>query len=255
MSDTFHEILAVITREAEAISKGNGAASAIAGLVHSLAGVLAQHDAALAETNARIDRITRRGNCCPHPVERHAYNGCAECGCCMRWDEHPDRDLDESEAARVERVGLRAENARLTVLLADAQECIVDRGQLIADKIALTAERDEVREWRTSVSSAIKNAPEFEPGAWAGDKEGWGYHFEIVNFLHRDRLALRARVEEAERDASKWQGIATGRREETAAAIADYIEVAYNSDGFDDAADLKREAIADIREGKWKDGL
>jgi len=218
MSDTFHEILAVITREAEVISKGNGAASAIAGLVHSLAGVVAQHDAALTETNARIDHI--------RPCESIAASA------------------DFRDALIV---GLRAETARLTVLLG------ADHGKLIADKMTLTAERDEAREWRTSVSSAIKSAPEFEPGSWAGDKEGWGYHFEIVNFLHRDRLTLRARVEEAERDASKWQGIATGRREETASAIADYIEIAYSTDGFADVADLKREVAADIREGKWKD--
>ncbi len=35
-------------------------------------------------------RNGRRGNCCPHPVERHAYNGCAECGCIVMWCDHPD---------------------------------------------------------------------------------------------------------------------------------------------------------------------
>ena len=38
--------------------------------------------------------------CCPHPVERHAYNGCANCRCGVRWDEHPDRDLDTSPEGR-----------------------------------------------------------------------------------------------------------------------------------------------------------
>lgn len=32
--------------------------------------------------------------CCPHPVTRHAYNGCANCGCAVRWIDHPDRDAD-----------------------------------------------------------------------------------------------------------------------------------------------------------------
>jgi hypothetical protein len=36
--------------------------------------------------------------CCDHPVERHAYNGCAECSCNVLWVEHPDRDYDTSEA-------------------------------------------------------------------------------------------------------------------------------------------------------------
>lgn len=35
-------------------------------------------------------------DCCRHPVERHAYNGCANCGCGLRWDEHPDRVRDTS---------------------------------------------------------------------------------------------------------------------------------------------------------------
>lgn len=34
--------------------------------------------------------------CCPHPVKRHAYNGCANCSCNVRWDEHPDRARDTS---------------------------------------------------------------------------------------------------------------------------------------------------------------
>jgi predicted nucleic acid-binding Zn-ribbon protein len=38
------------------------------------------------------------GACCPHAVERHAYNGCADCGCNVRWDEHPNRDSDTSPA-------------------------------------------------------------------------------------------------------------------------------------------------------------
>ncbi len=35
-------------------------------------------------------------SCCPHTVERHAYNGCADCGCGVTWSEHPDRALDTS---------------------------------------------------------------------------------------------------------------------------------------------------------------
>lgn len=28
--------------------------------------------------------------CCAHVVARHAYNGCADCGCAVRWSEHID---------------------------------------------------------------------------------------------------------------------------------------------------------------------
>jgi len=52
--------------------------------------------------------VQRSGNCCPHLVERHAYNGCADCGCAVRWIDHPDRDLDQSEAAREERLAIAA---------------------------------------------------------------------------------------------------------------------------------------------------
>lgn len=32
--------------------------------------------------------------CCPHPVERHAYSGCANCGCAVPWSDHPGRLFD-----------------------------------------------------------------------------------------------------------------------------------------------------------------
>lgn len=37
--------------------------------------------------------------CCQHPVERHAYNGCANCGCSVQWLNHPDRNNDHSKSA------------------------------------------------------------------------------------------------------------------------------------------------------------
>jgi hypothetical protein len=51
---------------------------------------------------------------------------------------------------------------------------------------------EELQEWRDSVSVAVKNLPEFHTGQWAGDKEGWGYHFEVVNWLSRERERLQA---------------------------------------------------------------
>jgi hypothetical protein len=49
--------------------------------------------------------------CCSHPVERHAYNGCADCGCAIPWTEHPDRDLDMTQSARDARGPVRADVA------------------------------------------------------------------------------------------------------------------------------------------------
>ena len=51
--------------------------------------------------------------CCPHSVERHAYNGCANCGCAVRWDEHPDRDHDRSEAGIQALLAARARDAEI----------------------------------------------------------------------------------------------------------------------------------------------
>lgn len=59
-----------------------------------------------------------------------------------------------------------------------------------AELAALRAENARLKEWKESVSSAIKNIPEFHTGAWAGDKEGWGFHFEVVNWLIREREKL-----------------------------------------------------------------
>lgn len=49
---------------------------------------------------AEVQATVRRGTCCAHPVERHHYAGCADCGCGLQWKEHPDRDLDMSPAGR-----------------------------------------------------------------------------------------------------------------------------------------------------------
>lgn len=68
----------------------------------------------------------------------------------------------------------------------------------------MAKEIGRLREWRDSVSSAIKTIPEFHlPDAWHGDREGWGFHFEMVNYCRRQREAaerelstLRARTEQ-----------------------------------------------------------
>ena len=47
----------------------------------------------------------------------------------------------------------------------------------------LACELEQAQEWINSVSAAVKSAPEFAAGQWAGDKEGWGYHHEVVRWL------------------------------------------------------------------------
>lgn len=62
----------------------------------------------------------------------------------------------------------------------------------------LKAENDRLKEWRDSVSSAIKQIPEFATGKWGGDKDGWGYHFEIVRWITESYGDLTARIAKVE---------------------------------------------------------
>lgn len=84
--------------------------------------------------------------CCPHPVERHAYNGCANCGCGVQWTEHPDRDKDRSEAAFITFIGQRdmaLDLVESTKAVADGwmKQCDIADAKLVA----MTAERDTAR--------------------------------------------------------------------------------------------------------------
>ncbi len=88
---------------------------------------------------------------------------------------------DPFEIAR----NLKAERDRLKQRVDELQ----DKRDLGFEVVAM--ERDRLQEWRDSVSGAIKNIPEFHSGEWGGDKEGWGYHFEVVNWLVRERDRLQ----------------------------------------------------------------
>ncbi len=61
---------------------------------------------------------------------------------------------------------------------------------------ALKAQLAAAHEWREAVSGAIKCAPWFEKGEWGGDKEGWGYHVEMVGWLIREGARLDAAQQE-----------------------------------------------------------
>ena len=55
----------------------------------------------------------RHHSCCSHPVERHAYNGCANCGCSVRWPEHPGRFFDMSRDEHTRKAVARARAGRM----------------------------------------------------------------------------------------------------------------------------------------------
>jgi hypothetical protein len=97
-----------------------------------------------------------------------------------------ERDLLRARVAVVE-----AEAARLRRADADT----VAWARRVTEGIEiLKRQLAAMTEWRDSVSNAVKTAPEFEPGQWAGDKEGWGYHFEIVRYVIHNRDSLREQL-------------------------------------------------------------
>ncbi len=73
-----------------------------------------------------------------------------------------------------------------------------------AREAELKAEIERLREWVFTVSSAIKLIPEFFTGAWGGDKEGWGYHLEMVNYCRRKREEAEA---SAKRHADRMEAL------------------------------------------------
>lgn len=66
--------------------------------------------------------------------------------------------------------------------------------RLLERAIALRAEVARLTEWKEAILGALEARQEFREGEWAGDKRGWGYVFEFINWLFRDRDALRAEV-------------------------------------------------------------
>lgn len=72
------------------------------------------------------------------------------------------------------------------------------------DYDTINNQRDELRElrtkvarlqeWKETVLDRIKAIPEYETGKWSGDKEGWGFCFELIKWQTKEVAALRAKV-------------------------------------------------------------
>lgn len=70
---------------------------------------------------------------------------------------------------------------------------VIARVNELEDTVAeLRVENEQLKEWRDSVSNAIKQIPEFATGKWGGDKDEWGYHFEIVRWITKSYADLEA---------------------------------------------------------------
>ena len=117
---------------------------------------------AIAEAEERVRAETPPAPappCCACPVERHAYNGCANCGCCMPWWQHPDRDSDRSESAHPARIAelerLRARVVELDVFYAAMDG--ISEGTPLQLTERLTAERDKLKDKLRQRNEALAN--------------------------------------------------------------------------------------------------
>ena len=92
----------------------------------------------------------------------------------------------------------------------------------------LETERNKLADWKKHILNTVKAFPEYEPGDWAGDKEGWGYCFELINYVRRERDLMISQLETvtAARDeacaiadtAIKMQGDFIGRHDKLGSA-------------------------------------
>lgn len=70
-------------------------------------------------------------------------------------------------------------------------ECVIcQRDALKVELASVRAENGRLADWKMNILNVIKSTPEYDPGEWAGDKEGWGYCFEMVAYSLRERQSL-----------------------------------------------------------------
>lgn len=92
---------------------------------------------------------------------------------------------------------------------------IIERALTAADaSIAeLTRERDEAREWRKSIRGLCV-ALGSDANSWAGDKDGWGFNFEFIKWLHTRANAAEVALAASQAEVERLrEGIAREREE------------------------------------------
>lgn len=74
------------------------------------------------------------------------------------------------------------------------------------------AQISKLEEWKRAILGLVKKFPIYQVGEWAGEKEGWGYVFEVIRYVHKQMLKKekqiaegREIVEEIEEWAN-WEG-------------------------------------------------
>lgn len=72
---------------------------------------------------------------------------------------------------------------------------IPDEAAELRDRVVdLESENARLTDWKQNIINTVKAFPEYEPGEWAGDKEGWGYCFELINYVRRERDRLEQQL-------------------------------------------------------------
>lgn len=89
-------------------------------------------------------------SCCPHPVERHAYNGCADCRCNLAWNQHPDRHVDKNVVVHRWTEGSHEYKVDLHVVFDTATLRMfsrrLDGGEWLPENINMTLPRARLKE-------------------------------------------------------------------------------------------------------------
>lgn len=78
--------------------------------------------------------------------------------------------------------------------IAQQQRILAAESQIVERDAQIAA----LEQWRNNVSGVLKRSPLFEAGEWGGDKDGWGYHFELVKHLIGNDETLRAQIADTE---------------------------------------------------------
>ncbi len=76
-------------------------------------------------------------------------------------------------------------------LMRDLKEIADGCGVGVPDREEAKRRIIELAKWKEAVLNQVKRIPEYETGEWGGDKEGWGFVFELIGWQTREVAKLR----------------------------------------------------------------
>lgn len=153
-------------------------------------------------------------SCCPCAVERHAYNGCADCPCDVPWYEHPERDTDTTPSGHEARVAelqrLRADVAQANGTLSKIRDVLPAGPALylwdvisdvVNDRDRLKSRCAELDEFYAAMQGVNEGTPLDVVRMMTAERDRWmNLHNELHHKVHRDDTDARRRARLAEAD-------------------------------------------------------